>query len=71
MNNSLLIFENSLILSSIVIAVPMILAFCLLFIKKPISQNTYVYLHAFSAGMLVVLATFGLMKEAFEGIEHG
>ncbi len=64
-----LLLQNLSIISLIVMGIPMLLFLILVFSKKKISENTNIYLYAFSTGMLVVLATFGLMGESLHELE--
>ncbi len=62
---------NDLIIGSLVLFVPML--FCLAFssfgkfIQKPL---TSVLIYSFMAGMMIVMSTFGLMRESFEESEE-
>lgn len=69
MNNTLLIFENISLLSLIIIAAPMLISLCLLFVKNKLSNNSVIYLYAFSTGLLIILSTLGLIKEGYDGVE--
>jgi hypothetical protein len=40
-------------------------------IKPTIKKESIVYLYAFSTGYFIVLALFGLLREALENIEEG
>lgn len=67
--NNLLIFENLALLSLLVVGAPLLLSSCLLFTKNKLSDNAMIYLYAFSTGLLIILSTFGLMREGYEETE--
>ncbi len=67
LQQNLLTLYNSLIVGSLVIFVPMI--FCLIFSSfgKLINKKlTSTIIYSFLSGMMIIMATFGLMKEGFE-----
>lgn len=70
LSDNMTIFYNNLIIGALVLFVPIL--FCLAFstlgnvIRKPI---TSVLIYSFMAGMMIVMSTFGLMKESFTNAE--
>lgn len=66
-NENLLIFANSSLLALFIFGIPFSLTlFLLFFSKKKLSENSSIYLYAFASGLLIILSTFGLIKEGAE-----
>lgn len=59
------LLENSLVLSLLVFIIPMVTISSLFLIKKQISLKVTMYLYAFASGMLLILATFGILRESY------
>ncbi|WP_240532051.1 ZIP family metal transporter [[Mycoplasma] collis] len=57
---------NLLIYIFVLLAFPVILALFVAFVKPRIKKSTNTYLYALSSGILIMIATTGLLKEAFE-----
>ncbi|VEU59702.1 ZIP family metal transporter [Mesomycoplasma neurolyticum] len=60
---------NLIIYIFILLTFPALLALIVAFVKPKIKKTTNIYLYAFSSGILLMIATTGLLKEAFEESE--
>lgn len=54
---------------AIILAVPILLVFLVAWIKPKIKPSSNIYLYALSSGLLLMVATVGLLRESFEGAE--
>lgn len=59
---------NSLIIGSFVLFIPMIFCFIFSFFKVFKSKLASIFVYSFMSGMMIVMATLGLMREAYEGM---
>lgn len=66
MNNSLSVIGlNSFYISLIILSIPILVYLPLLFLHKKISGKYNFFLQTFNFGFLVILASFGFLKEAY------
>lgn len=68
--NTLNTIMNLGFVSLLLVFAPMVIICPLFFYKKNISNNTKIYLYAFSAGLLAILSTLGLMRNGIESLDH-
>lgn len=65
-----MIYINGLIISSIVFFIPLIICFIFYIFKVKINSIGYVYLYAFTTGLVLILSTLGFLRESYDLLSH-
>ncbi len=65
------LLNNSLFIGTLVVALPTLFTIIFSWFRFDKFKSTSIYISSFMASMMIILATFGFMREAFLGLDGG
>ncbi len=71
MSNEIIITLNSLIIGSLVLFSPLLFCFIFSFFINKVNKNFSIYVYSFITGLMIIMSTFGLIREGYDHMhEH-